>query len=284
MLRTNYSLRNYINTFRYLLVFLILFCATNICAQKVKNAVTSTAVYNKIAFTRQQSTTDWDIWIMDSDGGNQQRLLDSQNKDMNPHFSPDGQYIVFTRTSGTAPNQTDDVYIINSDGTNATNLTADISESAVGPKFSWDGNKIAFFRSYPNTGFVLCVMNKDGTNKQYIRDQNNNVVQGDSPFFTPNDQWLVFQRVNPQSQQGAIYKIPVAGGSVIQMTSSSNFDELPRVSPDGSYVVFKHEPNAANKSDIARMPITQTSSDQTTIVNLTNTTTEWEDAPIYSYE
>lgn len=241
------------------------------------------SVYNKIAFTRQESTSDWDIWIMDSDGSNETKLLESEHKDMNPHFSHDGKYIAFSRTSGSSPNITNDVYIMNSDGTNATNLTSDVSESCVGPKFAWDGSKLAFFRNYTGSGFVLCTMNLDGTNKQYINDQAGSPVVGDSPFFTPDNQWVVFQRVNPDLLTGAIYKVPVAGGTVIQLTNASDFDELPRVSPDGQFVICKYAPVAGGKSDIAKFSINQTPQ-TSNVSNLTSTLNEDEDSPMYSYE
>jgi len=241
------------------------------------------AVYGKIAFCKQQSTTDWDIWIMDADGSNQTKLLDSDAKDMNPHFSPAGKYIAFSRTSGSSPNFTNDVYIMNSDGTNATNLTSDVSESCVGPKFAWNESRLAFFRNYMGSGFVLCTMNLDGTNKQYINDQAGNPVVGDSPFFTPDGQWVVFQRVNPDQLKGAIYKVPAAGGNVIQLTNTSDFYELPRVSPDGQFVICKYNPIASGKADIAKFSINQTPP-TSNVANLTNTMNEDEDSPMYSYE
>lgn len=243
----------------------------------------ATAVYGKIAFCKQQSTNDWDIWIMDADGSNQTKLLDSDAKDMNPHFSPDGKYIAFTRTSGSSPNIVIDTYIMNSDGTNVQNLSSDVTESCVGPKFSRDGTKIAFFRNKVGTGNVLCVMDLDGSNKRYVNDSNGNPVTGDSPFFTPDGQWLVFSRVNPDILQGAVYKVPIDGGTVTQLTNATDFDELPRVSPDGKYVICKYAPTTGAKSDIGRFSINQTPQ-TSAVTNLTNTANEDEDSPMYSYE
>jgi Tol biopolymer transport system component len=241
------------------------------------------SVYNKIAFTRQESTSDWDIWIMDRDGSNQQQLLNSSDKDMNPHFSYDGKYIAFTRNSGSPPNLIIDTYVMNSDGTNVRNLSEDITENCTGPKFSWDGEKIAFFRNMTGTGNVLCIMNSDGSNKQYINDLSGNPIVGDSPFFTPDGQWIVFVRIDTQNQQGAVYKVPITGGNVTQLTNASDFDELPRVSPDGQFVICKYAPVAGGKSDIAKFSINQTPQ-TSTITNLTNTSTEDEDSPMYSPE
>ena len=241
------------------------------------------AVYNKIAFTRQESSNDWDIWIMDTDGNNQQKLLDSPEKDMNPHFSHDGGYIAFTRSSGTPPNFISDAYMMNSNGTNVTNLTSDVTDACAGPKFTWDGTKIAYFRNVPGTGNCLCVMNADGSNKHYVNDQNGNPVTGDAPFFTPDGQWVVFQRVYPGLLQGAVYKVPSAGGEAIQLTNASDFDELPRVSADGQYVVCKYNPSGSSFSDIALFSINQTPP-TSSVTNLTNSSAESEDSPMYSYE
>lgn len=244
-------------------------------------SLVASAVINKIAFCRQESSVDWDIWIMNRDGSGQQCLLNSTAKDMNPHFSPDGTKIVFTRTTGTVPNIRNDAYIMNADGTGAVNLTSSLTYGAAGPKFSWDGTKITYFSSSP-TGSVLGIMNADGTNKHEVKDQNNVAVQGVSPFFTPNGQWIVFQRIigNPGDKQSKICKVPAAGGTVIDLTLASDFDELPRVSPDGNYIIYKHY----DLPEIYRIPINHTPGDSATMVNLTNTNTAADDSPMYSYE
>jgi Tol biopolymer transport system component len=243
----------------------------------------STSVYNKIAFCRQQSTSDWDLWIMDRDGSNQTKLLESEHKDMNPHFRYDGKYIAFTRNSGSPPNLIIDTYVMNSDGTNVRNLSEDVSENCTGPKFSWDGEKIAFFRNKIGTGNILCIMNADGSNKQYINDLSGNPLVGDSPFFTPDGQWLVFVRIDTDNQQGAVYKVPVTGGTVTQLTNATDFDELPRISPDGQFVICKYAPVAGGKSDIAKFSINQTPQ-TSAVTNLTNSSIDDEDSPMYSYE
>ena len=76
MLRTNYSLQFYITPVRCIFIFIFLLYASNICAQKTKNEITSSSVYNKIAFSRQESQNDWDVWIMDLDGNNQKLTID----------------------------------------------------------------------------------------------------------------------------------------------------------------------------------------------------------------
>lgn len=243
----------------------------------------ATAVSGKIAFCKQQSSTDWDIWIMNADGSSQTKLLDSDAKDMNPHFSPDGKYIAFTRTSGSAPNLVIDTYVMNSDGTNVRNLSDDVTESCVGPKFNWDGSKITFFRNKVGTGNVLCIMDSDGSNKRYINDSNGNPIVGDSPFFTPDGATIVFVRIDPDKQEGAVYKVSVDGGNVTQLTNASDFDELPRVSPNGQYVICKYAPVKGGKSDVGRFSINQTPQ-TSSVTNLTNTGNDDEDSPMYSYE
>jgi Tol biopolymer transport system component len=128
--------------------------SSNIFPQQTaaQNISVQGAVYNKIAFTRSQTQSDWDIWIMNADGSSQTKLLDSDSKDMNPYFRPDGKYIAFTLSSGSAPNLVIDTYVMNSNGTNVRNLSEDVTESCVGPKFSWDGSKIVFFRNKTGTG------------------------------------------------------------------------------------------------------------------------------------
>src|SRR5687767_16018904 len=56
-----------------------------------------------------------------------------------------------------------EIYVMNPDGTNPTNLTNNPGYDA-GPSFSPNGNKIAF-HSYRDSGYQIYLMNADGTNQ-----------------------------------------------------------------------------------------------------------------------
>jgi Tol biopolymer transport system component/imidazolonepropionase-like amidohydrolase len=49
---------------------------------------------------------------------------------------------------------------------------------------------------------------------------------------SPDGQWVVFDLV------GDLYRVPIAGGRAVRLTSGRAFDQQPRISPDGRTIVF----------------------------------------------
>ncbi len=89
----------------------------------------------KIAFTYLG-----DLWIVNEDGKNPERLTDNRARDIQPRFSPDGNWIAFS--SNRAGNY--DVYVIPATGGNPRQLTFQSEDEAV---VGWtpDGKKIIFY-------------------------------------------------------------------------------------------------------------------------------------------
>ena len=88
--------------------------------------------------------------------------LDSPNFGI-PVWSPDGTKIAFPARGGTADTTEHDIYIMNPDGTNLTNITNSDRRHDSDPSWSSDGTKIVFMSS----GHIG-VINADGTNKTYL--------------------------------------------------------------------------------------------------------------------
>ena len=236
-------------------------------------------VYDKIAFSRQQSGLDWDIWIMNVDGSNQIRLLDNAHRDADPHFRYDGTKIVFGRSiQGNPP--TLDIYVINPDGTGQTCLTCDLPTDAGQPKFSWDGTKIVFAVAAGPVGTFnddIYTMNADGSGRAGLLTAGTDDVW---PSYSPDGQHIVFQRYvtsradpNPKSK---ICRYSIGDGITTDLTDGSDLDEMPVYSPDGRYVVFKR---GFTNTEIYRLDLVAS-----TLENLTNSDAAGEDAPVYSYE
>jgi len=82
------------------------------------------------------------IYIANTDGGLERVLIEGSNLDMNPSFSPDGRWVLFTsRRDGSA-----DIYRVKPDGTRLERLTDDpaFDDQAV---MSPDGARVAFVSS-----------------------------------------------------------------------------------------------------------------------------------------
>ncbi len=99
-----------------------------------------------------------DVWAIDVEGGDLTRLTDAPGFDRFPAWSPDGTKIVF-QSSRTGIAQ---VWMMNPDGSDQTQLTFDPVPKDQLPDWSPDGRRIAFVEQTHPVGGDIWVMNADG--------------------------------------------------------------------------------------------------------------------------
>lgn len=196
----------------------------------------------RIAFVSERDGNK-EIYIMNADGSEQQRLTNEAAADFDPAWSPDGQRIAFV--SERAGNR--EIYIINSDGTGLMRLTNTSSEE-VAPSWSPDGRRIAFvsdrarpagsYGSYRN----IYAMNSDGSQAMRITAfgaQPASQADG-NPSWSPDGLRIVFES-NRDSTNGSYPEIYIvnADGSQLRRLTSNNVDDVgPSWSPDGQLIVY----------------------------------------------
>ncbi len=127
---------------------------------------------SEIAFTAKPAGSPTrDIYVIGSDGSGLTQLTSGSVDNAYPAFSPDGTKIVFTsRRTGTSQ-----VYVMNADGTNQTQLTFDAQTKDQVPDWSPDGSKIAYLADTHGVADIvnpswgdIWVMNADGTGQNPI--------------------------------------------------------------------------------------------------------------------
>jgi Tol biopolymer transport system component len=96
----------------------------------------------RIAFQR-----DGDIWSINADGSDQERLTDAPEPDVVPRWSPDGRRLAFLR--GSSPYQ---LYVMNADGSGQAQVAP---SPAFDPDWSPNGKSIAYARC-GLSGFRSC--------------------------------------------------------------------------------------------------------------------------------
>jgi Tol biopolymer transport system component len=139
----------------------------------------------------------------DGNGDNLKQLTEGDWPNVySPTWSPDGKKIAFTsdRQDGDDLQETD-IYVMNADGSNPTNLTNRPGEGPDSafedyPDFSPDGEKIAFATAHPFQGegdvslselSEIYLMNSDGSNERRLTNNG-----GYAPSFSPDGNKIAF--------------------------------------------------------------------------------------------
>ena len=105
-----------------------------------------------------------EIYVMDADGGNPQRLTENRQNDDSPAWSPDGARIVFSADrKGDFVNY--EIYVMDTDGGNLQRLTENRDDDGA-PSWSPDGKRIAFASYGDNNPGDIYMMDADGGNRQ----------------------------------------------------------------------------------------------------------------------
>ena len=190
-----------------------------------------------------------EIYVMDADGGNQQRLTNHPDNDWNPSWSPDGKRIVFhSNRDGHVHvihgRPTSEIYVMDTDGGNPQNLTNNPGND-ISPSWSPDGKRIAFSSDRDwdkgDHNSEIYVMDADGRNPQNLT---NDLNADYSPSWYPDGKRIVFSSrrdghfENEFGITEEIYVMDADGGNQQRLTENRKNDWHPSWSPDGKRIAF----------------------------------------------
>lgn len=184
-----------------------------------------------IAFVRSLPSSAAQLMVMNADGSGA-RVIPTPNLDMMGalSWSPDGLSLVFNAYTKYTKW---DIYRIDLDGQDLTNLTANLPGSTMAPDWSPDGKRIVFTHR-ANVGygpFDLWLINPDGSDP--VNLTNDETGQFD-PAWSPDGQTILYAQQR-ETNGADLVTMPATGGAP---TLVIELGEMGRWSPDGRQIVF----------------------------------------------
>ncbi len=162
---------------------------------------------------------NWDIWTSRISDGQLTRLTNSISEDLHPDWSPDGTQIVFNRTDENGFLQ---IFMMNSNGTNITQLSNAHAATVMYPRWSPNGDDIVFFINESSSAADLYMMDASGEN---IRQITTDLAVDRVAVFSPDGESLVFR--SERDGDSDIYTLNLNTGKINPVTRNHTMDMSP---------------------------------------------------------
>src|SRR5262249_20873839 len=179
-----------------------------------------------------------DLFVVDPDGGNRQRLTSSVfADDGQAQFSPDGTKIAFFSTRDGVGR----VWVMNADGTGAHTITP--NAAAATPAWSPDGRQIAFTTGYSE----VWITSSDGVGARHL--VGTAAEPAFEPAWSPGGKTILVSQRHVGNEQ--IYAVDAQSGNERPLTATEADNFNPVWSPDGTRIAF--DSNRTGREDIWTM-------------------------------
>jgi Tol biopolymer transport system component len=227
----------------------------------------------KIAFISNRGDDGYfQVYLMDSNGNNVTQLTFDEVNKSTPMWSPDGTKLLYVADGGEGPYNTRlhlDIWVIDADGSNPTNLTQSRRDDA-DPVWSPDGSQIVFTSERVSDSPQLFIMNADGSEVDLI---SGGYASEYNPTFSPDGKTLAFSST-------IFYTLSWRTG--FNFSQVELIDDQFRIgrsiqpvwSPDGEFIAYVRNKNTGQKD----IYIVEAESRGAVITRLTFTATSIEPA------
>jgi Tol biopolymer transport system component/predicted Ser/Thr protein kinase len=198
--------------------------------------VSLTADSHTIATVQEKSSFDtWVVPLIEPDSA---KPITSGGSSAREAWSPAGK-IVFDKRGGQGET---DIWIMNRDGANARQLTANTGRSNQAPSVSPDGHYIVFVSERTGTAH-LWRMDIDGNNPKQLTNSPHDLLWYGSPDYTPDGKWVIYMKSGSET---GIWKVPIEGGDPVRVNSTAHALYF-AVSPDGKMIANDYDNDAGGR-------------------------------------
>jgi Tol biopolymer transport system component/predicted Ser/Thr protein kinase len=170
-----------------------------------------------LAYLRRHIDTN--IWKAETDFRKlvpPRQVFASTSEDSAPAFSPDGQHIAF----GSSRSGDFEIYVAESDGSNAVQLTSMKAPDTGSPSWSPDGKQIAFDSRYEGHSDIFLINASGGSPRRVTNEPYDNEV----PTWSQDGRWVYF--ASNRSGKWQVWKVLADGGSAVQVTTNGGFGQV----------------------------------------------------------
>jgi dipeptidyl aminopeptidase/acylaminoacyl peptidase len=207
------------------------------------------------------------VWIVPASGGWPKQLTVSEQRQIDPVWSPDGNWIAFSSDHG--GNEQWDIFLVSPKNGEVINLTNTPEVSEIDARWSPDSKMLAF-RSKPRNAapYDIQIMNVHTRKISAITQGTPAGLDNSDPIWSPDGKQLAYTRGDSGGHSSDVYVADIASGRSTNVTQHEG-DKLFQGtdwSPDGRSILLTS--NAANGSlsigllTIASRKITWLTTDQ----------------------
>jgi Tol biopolymer transport system component len=155
------------------------------------------------------------------------KVIASAGYNDSPQYSPDGKRVAFVSSrSGSL-----EIWVCATDGSNPRQLTSLGPIGARWPRWSPDGQEIAFQAPLTNEGTDIYVVSTEGGQPRRLETGHSKVA---GPSWSRDGKWIYFGSNKSGSWQ--VWKVPAHGGHAVQVTKKGGAGGLE--SPDGKTLYY----------------------------------------------
>ncbi|MGH9345153.1 MAG: winged helix-turn-helix domain-containing protein [Terriglobia bacterium] len=190
-----------------------------------------------------ENTNIWRVSLRGSQTGQATNLIPSTRSEFHLRYSPDGTRIAFEAPTGVNSgfSESEEIWVANDNGSNPVQLTFFGNAWAGSPRWSSDGQKIAFDCNAAGNWDVYVVSSHGGKPVRLTTSSADDL----KPSWSRDGKWIYFSSKRTGTFQ--IWKIPAGGGKESQLTKNGGMVAFE--STDGGSLYY------SGGADVWRIPV-----------------------------